>query len=326
MRIAIIGRTEILYNAAIQLEQAGHVVSCILTAKEAPEYTCTAVDFKNLAEQWNISFAQGPRIVEHMDFLKASKSDIAVSVNYTGIVPQEVVDLFPLGILNAHAGDLPRYRGNACQAWAILNGEECIGLCIHRMIGGELDSGDIIARDYLAINLSTKVTQAWHWMVERTPQLFVESIARLITDPLYVLERQSKNPADALRCYPRRPEDGRIEWGRSAIEVLRLINASNKPYFGAFCDCKGEKLIIWDAELVLDQERFCAIPGQITALTTEGYAEVAAKDGKLRLKLVEYKGIVGRPVGLAVTSLRDRLDTCRPAIADFSATLPTVAS
>jgi methionyl-tRNA formyltransferase len=317
MRIAIIGRTEILYDTAIQLMQAGHVISCILTAKEAPEYSRTSADFKALADQWNIPFAQGPRIDEHLDFLKASASDIAMSVNYTGVVPQELIDLFPHGILNAHAGDLPRYRGNACQAWAILNGEERIGLCIHRMIGGELDSGDIICRDYLSIDLSTKVTQAWRWIQERTPALFLESIARLVVEPLYVLEQQSKNPSDALRCYPRRPEDGRIDWGQSALEVLRLINASNKPYSGAFCGCKGEKLIIWDAELVFDLERFFAIPGQITALTTEGYVEVATKDGKLRVKLVEYKGVVGRPVGLAVTSLRDRLDTSRPAIADF---------
>ena len=37
---------------------------------------------------------------------------------------EEVIDFFELGILNAHGGDLPRYRGNACQAWAIINGEE----------------------------------------------------------------------------------------------------------------------------------------------------------------------------------------------------------
>jgi methionyl-tRNA formyltransferase len=328
MRIAIIGRTEILYNTAIQLKQAGYIISCILTAKEASEYTRTAADFKTLAEEWNVPFAQGPYILDHIDFLRASASDIAVSINYTGVVPQEVIDLFPLGILNAHAGDLPRYRGNACQAWAILNGEDRIGLCIHKMIGGELDSGDIIARDYMPINMTTKVTQAWYWMVERSPTLFLESITRLMADPLFVLEQQSKNPSDALRCYPRRPEDGCIDWSRPATEVLRLINASNKPYSGAFCSFKGERLIIWDAELVVDQERFCAIPGQVTALTTEGYVEVAAKNGKVRLKLVEYKGVIGRGVGLAVTSLRDRLDSYSPdaTIVDFSATLPKAAS
>jgi hypothetical protein len=80
-----------------------------------------------------------------------------------------------------------------------------------------------------------------------------------------------------------------------------------------------EKSIIWDADLIVDYEKFCAIPGQITALTKEGYVEVATKDGKLRLKLVGYKGVVGRPVGLAVTSLRDRLNRCSPVINDFHA-------
>jgi methionyl-tRNA formyltransferase len=45
--------------------------------------------------------------------------------------------------------------------WAILNGEDRIGLCIKRMVGSELDSGDIIARDYVAIEHSTKVWQVW---------------------------------------------------------------------------------------------------------------------------------------------------------------------
>jgi UDP-4-amino-4-deoxy-L-arabinose formyltransferase/UDP-glucuronic acid dehydrogenase (UDP-4-keto-hexauronic acid decarboxylating) len=126
MRIAIIGRTEILYDTALLLKQVGHEVSCILTAKEAPEYMRTAENFRRLAGHWNVPFAQGPRILEHSDFLQASRSDIAVSINYTGVVPQDVIDLFPLGVLNAHGGDLPRYRGNACQAWAIINGEDRI--------------------------------------------------------------------------------------------------------------------------------------------------------------------------------------------------------
>lgn len=306
MRVAIIGRTEILYDAAVQLKQAGHAISCILTAKEAPEYTRTAEDFKALAEQWGVPFAQGPRIVEHLDFLKASASDIAVSINYTGVVPQEVIDLFPLGILNAHGGDLPRYRGNACQAWAILNGEDRIGLCIHRMIGGELDSGDIIARDYLPIDLTTKVTQAWNWMVERSPTLMLEAVEQLAHDPGYVLERQSKNPADALRCYPRRPEDGRIDWNRSAVDILRLINASAKPYAGAFCVFQDQQLIVWDACMSpTSDERFLAIPGQVTEIG-EGYVDVACGEGKLRLRLVEAHGSE-QPATRLICSLRSRL-------------------
>jgi methionyl-tRNA formyltransferase len=305
MKIAIIGRTEILYDVAERLHAEGHELVCILTAKEAPEYTRTADDFRALAERYNVPFAQGGRIQDSYEFLQNAGAEIAVSINYTGVIPQEVIDLFPLGILNAHGGDLPKYRGNACQAWAILNGEKQIGLCIHRMIGGELDSGDIITRDYLSIDHDTKVTQVWEWMVQRTPELMVEAVTRLSSDPDYVLERQSKDPKNALRCYPRKPEDGRIDWHQPALNILRLINASNKPYAGAFCDYEGEKLIIWDAELVNDDEVFCAVPGQVTKIGA-GFIEVACGAGKLRLLRLETNQRSIKPSEL-IRSIRKRL-------------------
>jgi len=304
MRIAIIGRTEILYDTAVRLHEAGNQIVCILTAKEAPEYSRTAADFRELADTWQIPFAQGGRIAGYADFLRDAQADIAVSINYTGVLPQSVIDLFPLGVLNAHGGDLPRYRGNACQAWAIINGEDRIGLCIHRMIGGELDSGDIIARDYLNIDHTTKVTHVWEWMSVRTPELMLDAVQILDANPDYVLEKQSKDPAHALRCYPRKPEDGRIDWTKSAIDVLRLINASNKPYAGAYCDFEGENLIIWDAELVSDNEVFCAVPGQVTMIG-DGFIEVACGVEKLRVALVEYRGKVSSPT-LFIQSIRKR--------------------
>ena len=305
MKIAIIGRTEILYDVAERLHEEGHELVCVLTAKEAPEYTRTADDFRALAERYNVPFAQGGRIQESYDFLQEAAAEIAISINYTGVIPREVIDLFPLGILNAHGGDLPKYRGNACQAWAILNGEDRIGLCIHRMIGGELDSGDIIARDYHSIDHNTKITQIWEWMTKRVPELMVEAVTRLSSEPEYIFERQSKDPNDALRCYPRKPEDGRIDWSQSALSILRLINASNKPYAGAFCEYQGQTLIIWDAELVEDGENFCAVPGQITTLG-DGFVDVACCTGKLRIFEAEVDGRFDSPRNW-IQSIRKRL-------------------
>ena len=216
-----------------------------------------------------------------------------------------MIDLFPLGVLTAHGGDLPRYRGNACQSWAILNGEERIGLCIHKMIGDELDSGDLLAREYLAIDQQTKVTQVWEWMAKLTPELIVKAVRCLSEDPNYILEQQSKDPINALRCYPRGPDDGRIDWAKTALDVLRLINASNKPYAGAFCDLEGEKLIIWDAELVDDAEIYCAVPGQVTKIWGD-FVYVACGLGKLKLVEVEYRGNIASPSSF-IKSIRKRL-------------------
>ena len=75
MRIAIIGRTELLYETALQLHEAGHSIVCIITAKEAPEYTRTAAEFRELADTWQIPFAQGGRIAKHADLLRAAHHD-----------------------------------------------------------------------------------------------------------------------------------------------------------------------------------------------------------------------------------------------------------
>ena len=305
MKIAIVGRTEILYDSAQLLIDQGHNIVCVITSKEVPEYLRTREDFTHLAEELEVPYASTPRIAEQLEMLKKTKADIAISMNYPGIIPASVIDLFPYGILNAHGGDLPRYRGNACQAWAILNREERIGLCIHKMIGGELDSGDIIAREYLDIDDNTKVTKCWKWMADRIPHLFLEAIDKLQQDSGYVLGQQSADLQEVLRCYPRKPEDGRIDWSQGNLAILRLINASNKPYAGAFCEFESEKMIIWDAELVDDQENFYAVPGQVT-LVGESFVEVACKQGKLRLKEVEIKGKLGTP-DRWLKSIRKRL-------------------
>jgi len=306
MRIAAIGRTEILYDTINLLIKAGYKIPLIVTSKEAAEYTKTADDLKQLATQIGADFIQTNKINTITDHLKnLPPIDIAVSVNYSGIIPQTIIDFFPLGILNAHGGDLPKYRGNACQAWAILNGEKHIGLCIHRMIGGELDNGDIIAREFFPIDITTKITEVWQWMQHNIPNLFNSAVEKLNDAPDYILEIQSKNPDDALRCYPRQPEDGKINWHKSNTDILRLINASNKPYAGAFCDFGGHKLIIWDAELLNSDENYLAIPGQVISIG-KSFIDVATGNGIIRINDVEIdKGQV--PASSIIKSIRKRL-------------------
>ncbi|MCP5046831.1 MAG: formyl transferase [bacterium] len=313
MNIAIIGRSELLYDSALCLIEEGMKVKLVVTAKEAPEYERKRKDFLNLAESGGARFLQTARINQkkNIDIIKqCGRIDIGVSVNYPGIISQEVIDLFRLGILNSHGGDLPRYRGNACQAWAILNREKHIGLCVHRMTGGELDSGDIVARDYCYIDINTRVGQVYGWIRKNTPNLFLEAVKHLSENENYYLEKQSRRAEDILRCYPRRPEDGRIDWNRSNEDILLLINASSEPYAGAFCDFDGEPFIIWRAELHEDRENYFAVPGQVCQIerVDNGAGDVVAVTGKNKLKITEagYRGKRGKP-GLFIKNIRSRL-------------------
>lgn len=306
MKIAVIGRTEILYDTIEELLKNNHDVRLIITSKEAPEYTKTSKDFEALSNKIGARYIYTNKLDNCKDEIKKADCEIAVSLNYSSVISQDVIDLFPLGVLNAHGGDLPRYRGNACQAWAILNGEEKIGLCIHSMIGGEIDSGNIIARKYIPISINTKISDIYTKVQNLTPDLFLEAINRLSENKDYILEVQSKDSKDALRCYPRIPEDGKIDWNKSNIEILRLINASNKPYSGAYCFYDDKQLIIWDAELFEDDENYLSVVGQVAKIEKDGSILVICGNGKLKINEIEYDDFIGSP-NVKIKSIRKRL-------------------
>jgi len=306
MKILIIGRTEILFKTVQLLIKKNFEIPLIITSKEAPEYTKKSKDFRKLAKKMNAKFLYTNDIKKIIKEIKITKCHIGVSINYNTIISQEVIDLLPLGILNAHGGDLPRYRGNACQAWAILNGEDKIGLCIHSMIGGEIDSGKIIDRKYLKINENTKVTEIWNWMKLKIPMMFLNSIKKLKKNPNYFLDKQSKKNKDILRCYPRFPYDGKINWNKSNLEILRLINASNKPYKGAYTFFKNRKLIIWDAEVYDDKEKYLAEAGQVASIEKNGSIIIITGKGKLKINVIEHKGLKNKPAKI-IRSIRNRL-------------------
>jgi UDP-4-amino-4-deoxy-L-arabinose formyltransferase/UDP-glucuronic acid dehydrogenase (UDP-4-keto-hexauronic acid decarboxylating) len=310
MKIGIIGRSELLFNSVTLLREAGHDIIGIVSCKAAPEMLVDENDFQELAKQLNAKFLYDPKISYEsaLDFFGDS-CDLGVSINYSGIISKGVIDIFPYGILNLHGGDLPRYRGNACQAWAILNGEQRIGLCVHKMIGGELDSGMILQREYLNINIDTRIGQVYKWMASASPKLIVKAAEKLSSNPEYFLEKQSTNPSDILRTYPRKPEDGKIIWDDSNANVVRLVNASSEPFSGAFAFLNGEKIIIWRAELLEDNENYCAVPGQVTFIDRDDSQSihVATGEGKILISLI---GINEKklPPGMVINSIRTRLN------------------
>jgi methionyl-tRNA formyltransferase len=298
MKVAIIGRTWSLLETAKRLKTNGHEIALVVTSKEAPDCNVTSNDFRTFANELGCVFVHDPKITKaRLEELVPNFSiDIGISINYSGVIDDEVTSLFPLGILNAHGGDLPRYRGNACQAWAIINGEDRIGLCIHRMIGGELDSGNILHKNIYPIDINTRIGTVYEWFDRDIPLMFLDVINKLNEDNDFVLESQSNDPSKALRCYPRKPEDGKIDWHASAEDIVRLINASSEPYQGAFClDREGAIVRIWRASVFYDEEIWCGVAGQIVQYLENGEMVLLTGKGKIKISEIEYNGIRAVP-------------------------------
>ena len=125
------------------------------------------------------------------------------------------------------------------------------------MIGDELDSGDIISRTYIKIERETSIGDVYKKFEKLIPKILIDSINKLDSDPNFILEKQSTDPEEIIRCYPRNPEDGLINWNNSSIQIDRLIRASGYPYSGAFTFFNSEKVTIYKSKVV--EEKKCGM-------------------------------------------------------------------
>lgn len=306
MNILAIGRTEWLYDAILALRDAGHTITGIITAKAAPEYTRTEDDFVQLGKALRIPVAVTSNLdsEEAQAVLSAAPHQLGISINWISIVQERHIARCTTGILNLHMGDLPRYRGNACPNWAILNGETSVTLTSHLMEGGKLDCGKVIAQKTLPIDDSTYIADIYRWESTAVIPLCLESVALLEKNPAY---QKYYAPADnGFRCYPRRPEDGKIDWKASATAIHRIIRASGDPFAGAFCTYRGEQIVISRAALAQDDEEYCAVPGQVSAVNmADGSVTVITGCGKLRITEIIRQG-TPQPPAAFVRGIRER--------------------
>jgi methionyl-tRNA formyltransferase len=292
MRIGVLGRTELLLQTARALAGAGHTIGVVGTSKAEDYYGVGVEDFARFAQETGADFFNTARINDReiVQRLRDANCDVCISLNWQTVAGPEACDAFPLGIYNVHAGDLPRFRGNAVINWAILLGERRVGLCLHRMIPNELDNGDILKKSFFDLTQDTYVGEVWNWILTETPKLAIAGFGSL-ADGSAKLEKQADDPALALRCYPRRPADDRIDWREPSWKIRRLIRASSRPYGGAFSMLEGKtKVSIWRADEFAHAGPFVAIPGQILD-RHEGDPIVACGEGALRLTDVSLEGV-----------------------------------
>ena len=308
MRVAAIGRTEILYDSILEVKKKGHELALIITCDEAPHYLKGVRDFQSLAKELGIEFIKTERIntTQVISAINKIKPDIAISINWKTIITQKVIDCFKYGIVNAHAGDLPRYRGNAVPNWAIINGEKEVVLTLHFMTP-KLDAGPILLQKKCSINEDTRIGEIYDFLRDNFPRMFAEVLDGLAKGSISPREQPS-DPSLTLRCYPRLPRDNEIDWNQPAIQIDRLVRAVSEPFDGAYTFLGSEKLIIWRAHCESSPYPFLGTPGQIAQrYPTTGEVSVITGEGLLVLEVVEIGNKGRMKATQAIDSIRVRL-------------------
>ena len=306
MRIGIIGRTLNLLKTAQLLYENGHEIGFIYTCRSEEHYQAKEKDFENFATKIGCPFYNDLKIVSNKASLSSHEVELCVSINWLTVLPDEILNAFPHGVLNAHAGDLPRYRGNACPNWAILNGEDKIGVCVHKMTK-DLDAGPVLNREYFELSENTYIADVYEWLNDRLPYMFLNAVSGLESDSQQFEAQDPK--IRPLYCFPRKPQDSRIDWTDSSEDILRLIRASSHPFAGAysFLETQDLKVVIFRAKAYHPNFDFLAVPGQL-CMSGKTNPIIACSDGLIELEdiSIENESHIGSSNRL-MKSYRNRL-------------------
>ncbi len=178
-----------------------------------------------------------------------------VVVGYGQIIPQNIIDLPPFGILNVHASLLPKYRGAAPIQWAIANGETTTGVTIMQIDAG-LDTGDMLAKATTAIGAAETAPELSVRLATLGAQLLVDTVEDIRTG---TARREKQNDSEATLAPILKKEDGRINWMSSARKIDNRRRGFT-PWPGAYTTFKGQPLSLVRTEAAEDKS---LLPGVV---------------------------------------------------------------
>ncbi|MEO3884820.1 methionyl-tRNA formyltransferase [Nonomuraea sp. B5E05] len=232
--------------------------------------------------------------------LKEAAPDIIVANNWRTWIPPEIFGLPRHGTLNVHDSLLPAYAGFSPLIWALINGEDEVGVTAHLM-DEELDAGDIVLQRAVGVGPSDTATDLFH----RTVAL----IRPIVRDALALIESGraapvAQNRSKASFFHKRSVEDSRIVWSWPAEDIERLVRAQSDPYPNAFTFYRGERIRVLKASV--SKGLYGGTPGRVFIREGDGVVIVAGPEARR-----------GRGHGLVIEQVRTESGADLPATEVF---------
>ncbi len=154
--------------------------------------------------------------------LRPHEAKLAVLAAYGRIIPQSVLDQFPLGIINVHPSLLPQYRGPTPIEQAILDGVNKTGVSIMQLTAG-MDEGPIYKQKIVHLSGQETKAELVTKLQEIGAQLLTEILPAIASGSLK--PRQQSHPSRATYSHLLTKEDGAIDWNKPAERLEREVRA-----------------------------------------------------------------------------------------------------
>lgn len=157
-----------------------------------------------VAEQHHITCLQPDKLHDVTKLLKSLQADVGALVSYGKIIPQDIIDIFPHGIVNFHPSMLPVYRGPSPIETAIMHGDSFTGLTL-MALSKDMDAGAIYYQEKVAIGSDDTAEQLYERFGRRGAELMVDKLDQIIAGKITGVSQDSNL---AIYCHMITKNDG----------------------------------------------------------------------------------------------------------------------
>jgi len=286
-RIVFFGTPSFALPSLLKLTQGPDEVVAVVTQPDRERGRGQKVvpsPVKEFALQKGLLVFQPEKVKEeaYQERLRGLGADLFVVAAYGQILTKSLLSIPKFGAVNVHASLLPKYRGAAPIAWAILKGEKQTGVTTMLMDEG-MDTGDILLQSEILIR-EDETTETLHdRLASLGAQLLSETLEKMKRGGIHPIPQ---DPSKATYAPMLKKEDGRIDWTKGAEEIDRLVRAF-QPWPGAYMEWKGQRLRIYKGEV--RQAKPTGKAGKVLWVSSDSIEIETGKDSYL-LREVQLEG------------------------------------
>lgn len=261
----------------------GFEIQAVFTHKDDPNENIWFQSVAELASEKGIPL-YAPANINHplwVAKIKKMNPDFIFSFYYRDMVGKDILGIPAKGCINLHGSLLPKYRGRCPLNWAVINGEKETGVTLHYMTE-KPDNGDILAQEKFAIGTNDTAKDVHMNATRAAAKLLKAALPKLRKGTLKAVKQDEKK---ATYFGGRKPEDGAIDWGKTASEVRNLVRAVTRPYPGAFSFLGEKKYIFWDVSEARGAAK--AFPGTVLSVNP---LTIACGKGAVTVNYAQQEG------------------------------------
>ncbi len=289
MKLAVFAYHDIGYECLKTLIEWDEEIVGVVTHEDNPDEEIWFRSVAELARSHGIPVFTplNPNTPEFVDLVRGLGPELIFSFYYRKLLSKELLAIPRLGGINLHGSFLPKYRGRCPVNWVLINGESDTGVTLHYMIE-KADAGDIIAQKTVPIEIEDTALTLFHKLTAAATLLLRETYPLIRAG---TARRVTQNSRMATTFGGRRPQDGKISWESSALEIHNLIRAVTHPYPGAFTSHGGRKLYLWGSifhsQVSVENG---GPPGRIESVEKGKGMIVPTGKGRLLVTRVQFEG------------------------------------